>query len=111
MELPRGSHSVPAAGDLDGDGAADIVAAISDKRKRELHIIYGNAAMVDGMVDRMAKEMAASPKIIATGGLAPLLTDPLAAPPDDAGRHDPLWTLRGLAVLAERAGRPEPGSG
>jgi hypothetical protein len=38
------SPKVFAARDLDGDGAADIVAAISDKRKRELHIIYGNAA-------------------------------------------------------------------
>lgn len=37
-------------------------------------IIHGNAAMVDGMVERMAKEMAASPRIIATGGLAPLIS-------------------------------------
>lgn len=36
-------------------------------------IIYGNAAMVDGMVDRMAKEMGVSPKVLATGGLAPLI--------------------------------------
>ena len=32
-----------AARDLDGDGAADIVAAISNKKSRELHIIYGNS--------------------------------------------------------------------
>ena len=36
-------------------------------------IIYGNAAMVDGMVARMKAEMNADPKIIATGGLAPLI--------------------------------------
>jgi len=36
-------------------------------------IIYGNAAMVDGMVARMKEEMDADPKIIATGGLAPLI--------------------------------------
>ncbi len=36
-------------------------------------IIYGNAAMVDGMVARMKAEMNANPKIIATGGLAPLI--------------------------------------
>jgi type III pantothenate kinase len=36
-------------------------------------IIYGNAAMVDGMVERMTDEMAASPRILATGGLAPLI--------------------------------------
>lgn len=37
-------------------------------------IIHGNAAMVDGMVERMAKEMEACPRIIATGGLAPLIS-------------------------------------
>ncbi len=36
-------------------------------------IIHGNAAMVDGMVERMAREMDEHPKIIATGGLAPLI--------------------------------------
>ncbi len=36
-------------------------------------IIYGNAAMVDGMVARMKTEMGAEAKIIATGGLAPLI--------------------------------------
>ena len=36
-------------------------------------IIYGNAAMVDGMVERMKREMNAEPTIIATGGLAPLI--------------------------------------
>ncbi|MBA3012644.1 MAG: type III pantothenate kinase [Proteobacteria bacterium] len=36
-------------------------------------IIYGNAALVDGMVARMKTEMNATPKIIATGGLAPLI--------------------------------------
>lgn len=36
-------------------------------------IIYGNAAMVDGMVTRMKTEMGAEAKIIATGGLAPLI--------------------------------------
>ncbi len=36
-------------------------------------IIHGNAAMVDGMVDRMALEMESKPKVIATGGIAPLI--------------------------------------
>lgn len=36
-------------------------------------IIYGNAAMVDGMVARMKAEMKAEPTIIATGGLATLI--------------------------------------
>ena len=37
-------------------------------------IIHGNASMVDGMVERMAKEMDSSPRILATGGLAPLIS-------------------------------------
>jgi len=37
-------------------------------------IIYGNAAMVDGMVERITKEMGDSPRILATGGLAPLIS-------------------------------------
>ena len=38
-------------------------------------IIHGNAAMVDGMVERMTKEMGTSPRILATGGLAPLISE------------------------------------
>jgi len=38
-------------------------------------IIYGYAEMVDGMVRRIKQEMPAAPepKVIATGGLAPLM--------------------------------------
>nr|WP_321401965.1 type III pantothenate kinase [uncultured Desulfobacter sp.] len=38
-------------------------------------IIFGNAAMVDGMVERMKQEMNATPMIIATGGLSPLIAE------------------------------------
>lgn len=37
-------------------------------------IIHGNAAMVDGMVERMVREMGSSPRILATGGLALLIS-------------------------------------
>jgi type III pantothenate kinase len=37
-------------------------------------IIYGNAAMVDGMVERITKEMDSIPKVLATGGIAPLIS-------------------------------------
>ncbi|MBF0201845.1 MAG: type III pantothenate kinase [Desulfamplus sp.] len=36
-------------------------------------LMHGNAAMVDGMVARMKKEMSTDPRVIATGGLAPLI--------------------------------------
>jgi len=36
-------------------------------------LIYGYAGLVDGVVERMRLEMETSPKVIATGGLAPLM--------------------------------------
>ncbi len=36
-------------------------------------IIFGYAGLVDGMVERMRTEMATSPRVVATGGLAPLI--------------------------------------
>jgi type III pantothenate kinase len=36
-------------------------------------LIYGYAGLVDGMVKRMSSEMKSNPKVIATGGLAPLM--------------------------------------
>jgi type III pantothenate kinase len=60
-------------------------------------IIYGNAAMVDGMVARMAKEMAATPKIVATGGLAPLIAD-VSHTIDVV---DQSLTLNGLKIISQ----------
>ena len=33
-------------------------------------IVFGNAAMIDGMIDRIEEEMGYKPEIIATGGLS-----------------------------------------
>ena len=38
-------------------------------------VVYGYAGLVDGLVERMRTEMGGSPKVIATGGLAPLIAD------------------------------------
>ncbi len=38
-------------------------------------IIFGYAGLVDGIVERMKAELNATPKVIATGGLAPLIRD------------------------------------
>ncbi len=38
-------------------------------------IIYGYAGLVDGIVKRMKSEMATNPRVIATGGLSPLMKD------------------------------------
>ncbi len=59
-------------------------------------IIYGNAAMVDGMVGRMAKEMGTTPMVIATGGLAPLI----AEVSDTIESVDQSLTLDGLRIIS-----------
>ncbi|MFH1154110.1 MAG: type III pantothenate kinase [Pseudomonadota bacterium] len=60
-------------------------------------IIYGNAAMVDGMVERISKEMNASPKIIATGGLAPLIAGASRTIESVEGS----LTLEGLRIISQ----------
>ena len=59
-------------------------------------IIYGNAAMVDGMVSRMTKEMGTDPLVIATGGLAPLI----AEVSDTIASVDQSLTLDGLRIIS-----------
>ncbi len=58
-------------------------------------LTYGNADMVDGLVARIAHEMRADPKVVATGGFAPLI-GPLCRRID---RVDPLLTLKGLRAV------------
>jgi len=59
-------------------------------------IIYGNAAMVDGMVDRMKLEMKTTPMIVATGGLAPLIAEVSNA----IESVDLALTLDGLKIIS-----------
>ena len=64
-------------------------------------ILYGFAGQVDGIVHRMASELADDPNdvtVIATGGLAPLVLE--EAETIDA--HDPWLTLRGLKLVFDR---------
>ncbi|MCP3941751.1 MAG: type III pantothenate kinase [Desulfobacteraceae bacterium] len=60
-------------------------------------IIYGNAAMVDGMVARMKAEMKLEPKIIATGGLATLIAGVSLA----IETVDQSLTLDGLRLISK----------
>ena len=59
-------------------------------------IIYGYAGLVDGMVRRIRKEMGTNPKVIATGGLAPLMRDVC----ESIETVEPLLTLDGLRIIA-----------
>ncbi|MBF0210252.1 MAG: type III pantothenate kinase [Desulfamplus sp.] len=67
-------------------------------------LMHGNAALVDGMVARMKKEMRADPNIstdepmvIATGGLAPLI----ANLSDSIELVDGALTLEGLRIISK----------
>ncbi|MBR5619106.1 MAG: type III pantothenate kinase [Clostridia bacterium] len=61
-------------------------------------IMYGTASMIDGMIDRMQEELCHPSKLVATGGLSPLII-PLC-------RHDILINenllLEGLNVIYKR---------
>lgn len=37
-------------------------------------IVYGNAAMIDGIIERVSQELGETPTVVATGGLAPSIT-------------------------------------
>lgn len=61
-------------------------------------ILYGYAALVDGLIDRLSAEVGGEPVVVATGGLAPLL-----APEARRIVHvEEFLTLEGLKILFER---------
>lgn len=60
-------------------------------------IIFGYAGLVDGMARKMAGEMSPAPKVIATGGLAPLMAEVC----ETIEEIDLSLTLEGLRIIAE----------
>ncbi len=60
-------------------------------------VIFGYAGLVDGMVRRMAREMGGAPKVIATGGLAPLMKDVA----ETIEFVESALTLEGLRIISE----------
>ncbi|ALS24815.1 type III pantothenate kinase [Paenibacillus naphthalenovorans] len=61
-------------------------------------IIYGFAGQVDGIVDRIRQEFGSEPKVVATGGLAELISSESRT----IELVDPLLTLQGLQIIYER---------
>lgn len=61
-------------------------------------ILYGTAALVDGLVDRVLEELDPAARIIATGGLAPLIVQHCRR----IRRIEPTLTLNGLRSIFER---------
>jgi type III pantothenate kinase len=60
-------------------------------------LVLGYAAMVDGMIERIAKELG-QPVVIATGGLAPAVISECRT----IDHHEPWLTLEGLRLVFER---------
>lgn len=70
-------------------------------------IVHGTVAMVDGMVVRLKEELSPDALVIATGGLAPLVTS-LSVQIDE---QDPLLTLEGLRLVHARNSAAEASRG
>ena len=60
-------------------------------------IVFGYSAMVDGMVERLAKELG-TPSVIATGGLASIVIEECQS----IDHHEPWLTLDGLRLVFEK---------
>lgn len=60
-------------------------------------LVFGYAAMVDGMVERIAKDLG-QPTVIATGGLAPVVIGECRT----VDHHEPWLTLEGLRLVFEK---------
>ncbi|MBA2919661.1 type III pantothenate kinase [Sphingomonas sp. MAH-20] len=89
-KLPRIAIEAPATSSVVGRNTVD---------QMNIGIYWGYVALIEGLIARMKAEIGRPAKVIATGGLAILFekhTDVF-----DAVEHD--LTLRGLAMLAERA--------
>lgn len=63
-------------------------------------IIYGYAGLVDGIVNRIKKEMSPTPKVVATGGLADLMLNVS----ETIESVEPFLTLEGLKIVYHEMG-------
>ena len=69
-------------------------------------LYYGYAGLVDGILRRMIEELGRRPRVVATGGLAPLI----ATASEFIGEVDLTLTLDGLRLVYERSRGAAPGA-
>jgi type III pantothenate kinase len=65
-------------------------------------VFFGAVGQIDGLVERLRRELRIRPFVIATGGLA----EAVAADSATIEAVDPALTLHGLRILGDRAGEP-----
>ena len=66
-------------------------------------LYHGYAGLVDGILEKMIDELGGQPKVIATGGLAPLI----ARESEYINQVDETLTLEGMRLVYERAASPK----
>jgi type III pantothenate kinase len=76
----------------------DSVIGMSTVGSMQSGLYYGYAGLVDGILKRMIEELDGAPRIIATGGLAPLI----ATASELIEVIDPTITLEGLRLVYQR---------
>jgi type III pantothenate kinase len=77
--------------------APQSVVARSTVESMQVGLILGTASMIDGMVERIVKELGDA-TVIATGGLAPLVIEHCVS----VQHYEPWLTLEGLRLIFER---------
>lgn len=85
-----------------GIGRPQMVIGRNTVAAMQSGVYWGYVAMIEGMVARIQAEFGTRLKVIATGGLAPLLAEGTTV----IERIDPDITLEGLRLLAERNPAP-----
>lgn len=65
--------------------------------------VFGAAAMLDGMIDRMEEELGQSTTVVATGGISGRIVPYCKR----EIKHDPDLLLKGLAILYQKNAKPK----